>query len=467
MLSITLTIKFMLTVKSIFRILFFLPSILIAQDNLPDNFFLSELDNGLEVLTIEDNTVPLATIEITVHNGAYTEPPEFDGLSHLYEHMFFKANKDIPSQEAFMARKNELGISFNGTTSGERVNYFVTLSSSKLEEGLDFMNSAIRYPLFLKEEMIKENPVVDGEFQRNESNPVFYLLQDSNHKLWGDNFSRKNVIGDHDVIMNATPEKMKIIQNKYYYPNNSIIVVAGNVKHEDVLKRVKNIYGDWKPSSFDPFEKYPIPEIKPLTKTNYFVTENENATTPIALISLHGPDTRNDIPSTYAADVFSLIVSQKSSKLQRDLVDSGLAYQVSVSYQTNKYVGPIQIFLVPNPMKVKEAYAKLMEHINMWDSDDYFTDEQMETAKTLLAIDDAYGKEKTSQFLHTVTYWWSSASIDYYINYVDNLNKVTRKDIKNYVEKYIKGKPSVVGLLISPKMNEQMKIDNLENHLTK
>lgn len=454
-------------IKLFIGTLLLVPSIFIAQEKLPDNFFLEKLDNGLEVLTIEDATVPLATIEITVHNGAYTESPEFDGLSHLYEHMFFKANKDIPSQEKYLERVQELGISFNGTTSGERVNYYATLSSEKLTEGLEFMNSAIRYPLFLKEEMIKENPVVDGEFQRNESNPVFYLFQDSEHKMWGDNYSRKNVIGDHDVILSATPEKMKLIQNKYYYPNNSILVVAGNVNHKDVLKKVKKIYGDWKPSDFDPFEKYPIPEFKPLEKTTYFTTENENTSTPIALLRWHGPDTRNDIPATYAADVFSYIVSQKSSILQKELIDSGLAYQINLGYNTTKYVGPIQIFLVPNPTKIKEAFEKLEEHISMWDSDDYFTDEQLETAKTLLAIQDAYGKEQTSEFLHTVTYWWASASIDYYTNYVENLKKVTREDIKKYVQNYIKDKPKVVGLLLSSKMKEQMQYESLEKYLAK
>ena len=122
------------------------------------------LPNGLQLLVIEDNTVPLATIEIVVKNGAYTEDSAFNGLSHMYEHMFFKANKDLPSQEAFLKRIQELGIVFNGTTSDERVNYFITLSNSKVEEGISFMNSAIRYPLFLEEEMKKENPVVDGEF---------------------------------------------------------------------------------------------------------------------------------------------------------------------------------------------------------------------------------------------------------------------------------------------------------------
>jgi len=381
--------------------------------------------------------------------------------------MFFKANQKLPSQEEWVKRTNELGIDWNGTTSGERVNYFITLSSNKLNEGLEFMNSSIRYPLFLKQEMINENPVVDGEFQRAESNPIFFLRMDGDRYLWGDNYSRKNTIGDHDIILTATPEKMKIIQEKYYYPNNSIVVVAGNVDHKEVLKKVNTIFGDWKPSDFDPFEKYPIPKIEPLEKSIYYITENENTRTPIIRVALHGPSTKNDLTATYAADIFSTILAQKSSKLQKDLVDSGLAYQVGVSYYTQMHVGPINIFIVPNPEKIKEAMSKLEEHIALWNSDDYYTDEQLETAKTLMAIDDAYGKEQTSQFLHTVTFWWASATIGYYTSYVENMNKVTRKDIKNYIETYIQGKPQVVGLLLSPAMKEQMQIESFEALLSK
>ena len=67
------------------------------------------LENGLEVIVIENHSVPLVTVELDVKNGAYTESPEYDGLSHLYEHMFFKANAKIPSQEAYMERIRELG----------------------------------------------------------------------------------------------------------------------------------------------------------------------------------------------------------------------------------------------------------------------------------------------------------------------------------------------------------------------
>ena len=65
-----------------------------AQPRLPKNYYWQKLDNGLEVIVIENSRVPLTTIEIAVKNGAFTEGPEYSGLSHLFEHMFFKANKD-------------------------------------------------------------------------------------------------------------------------------------------------------------------------------------------------------------------------------------------------------------------------------------------------------------------------------------------------------------------------------------
>jgi zinc protease len=430
-----------------------------AQEKLPDNFFLKKLNNGLEVLVIEDANVPLATIEICVKNGSYTEPPEYNGLSHLYEHMFFKANKKYPSQKAFLDRVNELGISFNGTTSNERVNYFVTLSKDKVGEGLDFINNAIRYPLFDTAEMRRENPVVAGEFQRNESNPFFGLFQRMSHEMWGDLYSRKNVIGDYNIIYTATTEKMNVIKNKYYFPNNSLLAVCGDVDHNKIFAEVEKIYGDWAPSGFDPFQKWPIPEFKPLEYSEQFVLESENARVPLIFLGYHGPDTRNDLNATYAADVFSYILQQKNAKLQQDLVESGLAFQAQVSYQTCKYTGPIQIIVVPNPRKVKEAYEVLWKNINEWDSDNYFTDEQLQTAKDQLSISEIYNMEKPSQFIHSVSYWWCSATIGYYTGYVDNLQRVTREDIKNYVKKYIKGRPYIAGMMVREGMVKSMNID--------
>ncbi len=433
---------------------------LFAQPLLPKNDYWTKLDNGLEVVVIENNKVPLATVEIAVKNGAYTEGPEYSGLSHMYQHMFFKANKDYPDQEKILKKTRELGAFFNGNTTEERVNYYITFDKDSLQEGLKFMNSALRYPIYREEDMRNERPVVDGEFQRQESDPWFIIYHECQKKLWGDEFTRKNVMGDHHVINTATPEKMSIIKDKYYYPNNSILVISGDVNHDNVFALIKNIYGDWPKSSFDPFVKYPIPEFKPLLSTEYVVKESSIAKTPYIQMFWQGPDYRHDSAGTLAAQVFCTILGLNASRWQQALVDKGLVTYADIRYQTEKYVGPINLFMTPNPNKIKECYAETMNQIHSWSSDDYFTEEQLSDAKQKLRRDRIRAQEKPSSLTSQLTYWWASTSLDFSTDYDKNLQQVSKEDIKKFVAAYLKNKPYVAGLIINPELNKVAKAND-------
>ncbi len=445
-------VKFLILTVSVF--LFAFQSM--AQPRLPEGYFWKKLPNGLEVIVIENSKVPLATIEIAVKNGAYTEGPEYSGLSHLFEHMFFKANRDYPTQEKLLKRTQELGAIWNGTTGVERVNYFFTFDRDSLKAGLKFLNAAIRFPIYREEDMQKERPVVDGEFQRAESNPNWQLWYNVQKHLWGDLITRKIAIGIHEVINTATPEKMMVIKNKYYFPNNSLLTICGDVKHEDAFAMAESIFGDWESSGFDPIQKYPIPPFKPLDKSEYFVKESTIARTPNMQFSWQGPSYLTDSASTIAADVFSTILALNSSKLQQALVDKGLASGVSVSYQTCKYVGPIDIFVQPNPNKLKECYTELMNQVSQFANPDYYTDEQLNDAKAILLRNDIHSKEKPSTLPSQVSFDWCSTSLNYYTDTESNYQKVTREDIARYVKKYITGKPMVAGMIISPDLNKQV-----------
>jgi zinc protease len=427
-----------------------------SQPRLPENYYWKKLGNGLEVVVIENNKVPLATIEIAVKNGAYTEGPEYSGLSHLFEHMFFKANKDYPDQEKFIKRTEELGAIWNGTTDVERVNYYFTFDRDSLDAGLRFMNAAIRFPIYRKEDMIKENPVVDGEFQRAESDPGFQLWFESQKKLWGDMMTRKNPIGDHDIINTATPEKMMIIKDKYYHPNNSLLVICGDVDHNKAFGMAERIFGDWPHSGYDPHQRYPIPEFKSLTETTYFIKESSIAQTPYMMYSWQGPDYRNDSAATIAADVFSTILGLNSSRWQQALIDKGLASAAQFGYQTNRYVGPISLFAVPNPTKLKECHEEILNQISQWTDPAYFTDSQLEDAKAVLKRSKIRNAEKPSTLSMQLTYQWCSTSLDYFTDLNDNYLKVTKDDIRRYISKYITGKYYVAGMVINGDMNKSI-----------
>ncbi len=406
----------------------------------------AKLKNGLLVIVIENHSIPLVTVEIAVKNGSYTEPPEFNGLSHLYEHMFFKTN-ERSKEEGYLDKAAELGIVRNATTREEVVNYYATTVKPNLRGVMVLMRDAIRYPLFDKAELEQEREVVLDEFSRNEASPFFHLIREVDRKLWYRHFSRKNPLGDRAVIANATPEQMRTIQRIYYVPNNAALVVSGDVTASEIFKMAEELYGDW-PAAEDPFIKHPLVEHPPL-KRNEAVIVNQPVQATTIIIGYHGPSTDTDAAATYAADVFSFILNQPDSQFSRALVDSGLTTVAGINYYTQRNVGPIRISAQTTPEKLKAALKAIDAEIAKFDSPDYITDEQIESAKTLIDVNEVFSREKSSEYAHTVSFWWASSGLDYYAGYVDNIRKVTRADLKSYVNKYIKGKPRVIGVLIS------------------
>ncbi|MGN6618987.1 MAG: hypothetical protein ACTHJ5_17560, partial [Ilyomonas sp.] len=88
----------------------------------------------------------------------------------------------------------------------------------------------------------------------------------------------------------------------------------------------------------------------------------------------------------------------------------------------------------------------------------YFTDEQLQTAKENMRRNYIRQTEKPSSLASQLTYNWCSTSLDYGTNYIDDCMKITREDIKNYVNKYISGKPYVAGIIINPEMSKALDV---------
>lgn len=405
------------------------------------------LPNGLEVIVIENHAVPLVTVEIAVKSGSFVESPEYNGLSHLYEHMFFKGNRVIPNQEQYMKRLSELGASWNGSTQTERVNYFLTLPSENLREGTVFLRDALMEPLFRQKELERERVVVLGEFDRNEASPFFHLAREVDRRLWWKYFSRKNVIGDRQVIVTTPREKMVTIKERYYVPNNSALLFGGDIKPDEAFALAEELFASWKATD-DPHKLYPEPEHPPLDNSITLAVIQ-----PVKTINVHrawqGPGMTSDMSSTFAADVFTFIIGQPDSRFSRKLIDSGLFDRASLSYFSQVHTGPITFDAVTSAERYDRANSAIADEISHMADPDYFTDEELDLAKKQLEVSETLGRERTTDFVHTVSFWWASGGLKYYEDYLDNLRKISRADVQNYLRRYVIGKPSVTGVLVS------------------
>jgi zinc protease len=415
------------------------------------------LPNGLEIIVLEDHSVPLITIEMAARNGSFTEPPELNGLSHLYEHMFFKTNRAVANQEDYLRKIGQLGIAYNASTREEVVNYFFTTTSPNLRTAMQFMRDSIRYPLFDEREFEREREVVIGEIDRNESNPFYFLNKEMNDRLFFKYPSRKEPLGNRQTVSTATPAMMRLIQARYYVPNNSALVVTGDVHSEEIFKLAEEFYGDWPRREKEPFVEFPLVEHPPLPKSEGTVI-TQPVQNVIINIGWHGPSIGKDDEGTYAADVFSFILTQPNSRFQRALVDSGLTTLAGIGYYTQRNVGPISIIVQTTPDKAHAAIKAIYDEVAHFNDKDYFTDEQLESAKALLEADDLYSREKLSDYSHTLSFWWSSTGLDYFRGYLGRLRATSREDISRYVTTYIQEKPHVGLALLSAEAQDKIKI---------
>ena len=417
-----------------------------AQSDLPIHS--RKLANGLEVIVIENHAVPIVTVELNVKNGGYTETPEYNGLSHLYEHMFFKANRTIPSQEKYLERIRQLGASWNGTTSEERVNYYVTIGRDSLVPAMQFMEDAIRYPLFNQNELVRERPVVLGEFDRNEANPYFHLQRGIDTLLWTPGYySRKNVIGNRQIIITATQAKMNTIKNRFYVPNNSALILAGDITPQRGFTLAEQVFGDW-PKGADPFAT-PIDNPPPLMQSRAVIVEKPVNGAALSMV-WQGPSVTADPKATYAADILSTVLGNPTSKFYKRMIESGLTFNSGINYYTLNHIGPITVFSQLAPDKILEARSVLLGELSRLADTSYITSKELAAAQRQLGINALYEREQSTNWAHTVGFWWAVAGLDYYRNYVPNMQRVTKADIARYAQRYIIGKPFITGVLVSP-----------------
>ncbi len=404
------------------------------------------LPNGLEVIVVAGPGVPLATVELVVKNGAFTQSPEYAGLAHLFEHMFFKANETYPEPDEFIDRAADLGALFNATTREELVSYYLTVVADSVEGGMRFLNAALRGAQFREDELAREKQVVLGEYDRAESSPWFRLDETIGRRLWGSFWSRKNTIGDRKVLVNVTPGQMRTIRDLYYVPNNSALIVAGEVDADTLFALAHRVFGDW-PRGADPFARAPIPAVDPLPRNlGIIVEEPVNAVT--VQIQWHGPSASADQGATFAADVYSDVLNQPTSRFQRKLVESGLWQGVIVNYYTLNHVGPITVSGQTSPERLREGLKALHAELAATLEPGYFTAGELEAVKAHRAVTTAFGQERASENAHTIGFWWSVIGLDYHLRYIDEMAAQTPADLQDYARRYIIGKPHITGVML-------------------
>jgi len=405
----------------------------------------STLPNGLEVIVYEDHSSPVVTVCVAVKTGATCETPETNGLAHFYEHMFFKGNTALPDQTAYNTRMRELGIIRNGTTGSEDVRYYLTVSSDLFSDGLEFMYNAITGPLFDQAEIAQEQSVVMNEYERNTSNPYWTFWRTQEELLTIEPW-RSSAIGSPEVIQSADRETMLMFQQKYYTPENSALIITGDIDPTAVLAEVSSLFGSWE---YGGRSDYASLTANISIERDTTVSIEGPAGVGMIRIVYVGPSMADQQIWTYPADVWGQYMGRMSGEFHNDLVTNGPFFDVYASYYSQRFEPSITFGGSIDPLNLTQGLEMMRAEIQNMFLDGYFDGDGIELAGEQLRRERLFMQESsTDMATETLPFWWvEGGGLDYYLTYPDSLAAVTAEDISLFLERWIKNKPSVTFIL--------------------
>jgi len=251
---------------------------LVKQVSIPHTSF--KLQNGLTVIVHEDHKAPVAAVTVWYNVGSKDEPKGKTGFAHLFEHLMFNGTEDLPGD--FFTYLQQVGATdYNGTTNNDRTNYFETVPAGALERAMFMESDRMGHLLGAVTQGVLDNQrgVVQNEKRQGDSRPGG-LVQ---YQLFGQLFPEGHpyhhtVIGSMEDLDAASLEDVKQWFRDRYGPNNAVLVVAGDVKPEQVKALAEKYFG---PIAAGPVNNPAMAPVPVLAKPKSIAMKDHVATTII------------------------------------------------------------------------------------------------------------------------------------------------------------------------------------------
>ena len=201
----------------------------------------SRLPNGLTIVSERVDTVRSVALGIWVRAGSRYEPPHLAGISHFLEHTVFKGTTSRNTY-AIASALEDVGGSVNAFTSKEYTCYHARFLSEYLERGIDLLSDLLLHPIFPEAEVTREREVVLDELRDSQDVPEEVVFEAFDTRMFPETPLGKPVIGRAETIRGFTPELLASYLKEHYGPENTIIVAAGFVDHDELVELITQRY---------------------------------------------------------------------------------------------------------------------------------------------------------------------------------------------------------------------------------
>lgn len=320
------------------------------------------LTNGLRVLLFPDASKPTVTVNVTYGVGSMHENYGETGMAHLLEHLVFKGT---PNHADIPAEMKKRGISFNGTTSLDRTNYFGSFPAN--DDTLDWMLAMeadrMVNSFIAKKDLDSEMTVVRNEMERGENAPGRVFSQRMRSAAFHWHNYGKSTIGNRADVENVPIENLQAFYRQWYQPDNATLIIAGRFDPASVLAKVQNSFGKLK----KPTRTLPQAwTVEPTQDGEREITVRRSGDIRLVGLTYHIPAVTH--PDTPALMVLANILSHSpGGRLHKSLVESKLAATALAGAGAQRDPGVFTFIAVPpkdsDPAKAEAELLKQAEQL--------------------------------------------------------------------------------------------------------
>nr|WP_309494108.1 pitrilysin family protein [Sulfurovum sp.] len=402
-------------------------------NSLPEHFT-KTLDNGMQIVVIPmDNDSGVITTDIYYKVGSRNEVMGKSGMAHMLEHLSFKSTDKLKEGEFDTIVKSRGGVN-NAATGFDKTHYYIKTASKNLALSLDLFSELMHNLKLTDEEFQKERDVVAEERRlRTDNNPMGYLY----FRVFNTHFTYHPYhwlpIGFMEDILSWKIEDIRDFYQRYYQPSNAILVVAGDIKPEEVFTESEKYFGNIK-------NKREIPKViavePKVDGAKRAVLHKESNQVDTLAITYAIPNYEHDDQVALSA-ISHILSSGKSSRFEKTIVnEKQLANQV---YGYNMELADPGVFLI---MAMCSPHASLdtlekeilieLEKIKNGD----VTQAELDKVKINTKAEFVYSLESSSSVSGLYGDYIVKGNIQPLLEYEEKLDKITLKDISDTAKKY-------------------------------
>ncbi len=405
----------------------------IMANSLP-KYYTKRLDNGLEVVAIPmRNGSGVITTDIYYKVGSRNEVMGKSGIAHMLEHMNFKSTKNLKAGEFDKIVKSMGGVN-NASTGFDYTNYFIKSSSKNIDTSMRLFAELMENLNLKDDEFQVERAVVAEERRvRTDNPPIGYMY----FRLFNTHFVSHpyhwTPIGFMHDIQSWTIDDIKQFHEKYYQPNNAILIVSGDIDRDKVFNEAKKYFSNIK-------NRHRVPICNPNEPKrdgairNIIHKDNNRVDTIAIAYSIPNFEHKDQVVLSAISELLS---SGKSSRLNSQIIDKKRLANVIYAYNMEQKDDSIFLFMaMANPnVKIEDLEKAIHEEIDKIKNGGV-TKEELEKVKINAKSDFIYSLESSSEVNSLFGSYLVRGNIEPLLNYEENLDKITPKMVREVAKKY-------------------------------